>query len=746
MVCFTWYLNFFRSWRWQHDQRSADDDRQSPDDDRKTRHYERSTSRGDYHQRSSQTERRISVEERKATRGSRKVSADLRQAHRDDRYSSNDHDRKSPDDQRRSSSDQRNPGGEKDTGRRGDRRSSSDRNEFRRDAFDRRSGHEELNDSNKRVAANEGDHDTEEWLQKKRKQLDPLLTKAGGAYIPPAKLKIMQAAIGDKSSEQYQRLSWEHLKKRIHGNVNKVNVGNMVQTVQDLLGLLARSLIQAQAFSPAFGHVYAALVAIINSKFPHIGELVLCRLIIQFKRAFRRNDKQLAITATKFVAHLVNQQVVHEVLALEILTVLLENPTDDSVEVAVAFIKECGAKLTELTPRGVNAIFERLRSILHESEIDKRVQYMIEVLFHIRKDKFSQHPPVISELDLVEEDDKITHTLMLEDAQDPQNILNVFRFDPDFEKNEEMYEEIKKEILGDDDEGGSGSEEEEDENDEESAAQLILDNTETNLVAFRRTVYLTIQSSLDFQEAIHKLLKMEIKPGMEVELCHMIIDCCAQQRTYEKFFGLMAERFCRLKKEYQENFEAIFKDTYDTIHRFEITKLRNTAKLFAHLFYTDAIGWTILSHIRLNEDDTTSASRIFIKILFQELAEFMGLEKLYERTQDPTLQEGFDGLFPRDNPRDTRFSINFFTSIGLGGLTKYELMIDLSGLFLMLVSALESDKSDEEKRKSKRKGKKDKKDKKDKLDKKTKKVSSTHHRHHQEKKHKKKTKSKHKHK
>merc|ERR1719203_1914268 len=32
--------------------------------------------------------------------------------------------------------------------------------------------------------------------------------------------------------------------------------------------------------------------------------------------------------------------------------------------------------------------------------------------------------------------------------------------------------------------------------------------------------------------------------------------------------------------------------------------------------------------------------------------------------------EAFDGLFPRDNPRDTRFSINFFTSIGLGGLTE----------------------------------------------------------------------------
>ena len=44
----------------------------------------------------------------------------------------------------------------------------------------------------------------------------------------------------------------------------------------------------------------------------------------------------------------------------------------------------------------------------------------------------------------------------------------------------------------------------------------IIDNTEQNLVAFRRNIYLTIQSSLDYQEAAHKLLKIDLKPGMEV--------------------------------------------------------------------------------------------------------------------------------------------------------------------------------------------------------------------------------------
>ena len=70
---------------------------------------------------------------------------------------------------------------------------------------------------------------------------------------------------------------------------------------------------------------------------------------------------------------------------------------------------------------------------------------------------------------------------------------------------------------------------------EESKKEKIVDATETNLISLRRTIYLTIQSALDFEEAVHKLLKLNIKPGQEMEMCHMLIDCCAQQRSVEPF-------------------------------------------------------------------------------------------------------------------------------------------------------------------------------------------------------------------
>ncbi|XP_044072063.1 pre-mRNA-splicing factor CWC22 homolog [Siniperca chuatsi] len=521
-------------------------------------------------------------------------------------------------------------------------------------------------------------------VKKKKEELDPILTRTGGAYIPPAKLRMMQQQITDKSGLAYQRMSWEALKKSINGLINKVNVSNIVMIIQELLqenivrgrGPLARSVLQAQAASPIFTHVYAAVVAIINSKFPQIGELILKRLILTFRKSYRRNLKQQCLTASKFVAHLINQNVAHEVLCLEMLTLLLERPTDDSVEVSIAFLKECGLKLTEVSPRGINAIFERLRNVLHESAIDKRVQYMIEVMFAIRKDGFKDHPVIPEGLDLVDEEDQFTHMLPLEDEYDPEDILNVFKMDPDFLENEEKYKTIKRDILdegsSDSGEEGDGSDEDDEEENEEEGEDekvTIFDQTEVNLVAFRRTIYLAIQSSLDFEECAHKLIKMDFPDSQTKELCNMILDCCAQQRTYEKFFGLLAGRFCLLKKEYMESFEGIFSEQYETIHRLETNKLRNVARLFAHLLYTDSVPWSVLECIRMSEETTTSSSRIFVKILFQELCAYMGLPRLNQRLKDPTLQPFFEGLFPRDNPRNTRFAINFFTSIGLGGLT-----------------------------------------------------------------------------
>jgi len=142
---------------------------------------------------------------------------------------------------------------------------------------------------------------------------------------------------------------------------------------------------------------------------------------------------------------------------------------------------------------------------------------MIEVLFQVRKDKYKDNPSIQEGLDLVEEEEQITHKITLDDELKVQESLSesrtlaqcvaslttdLFKVDPKFLENEARYEEIKKEILGDsDDEEESGSEEEEsdnDDSDDEVAPEKagITDMTETNLINLRRTIYLTIMNSV----------------------------------------------------------------------------------------------------------------------------------------------------------------------------------------------------------------------------------------------------------
>lgn len=533
---------------------------------------------------------------------------------------------------------------------------------------------------------------TEAKGEELRQQLAKLSnTRGGGAYIPPARLKALmaEAAAANPGSVEFQRMSWDALKKSVTGLVNKVAAENIKFIVPELFGganlirgrgLFCRSIMKAQAQSLPFTPVFAALAAIVNTKLPMVGELLVTRLVSQFRRSFKRNDKTVCNATAMFIAHLVNQRVVHEILALEILVLLLEKPTDDSVEVAVSFMREVGAFLAEESPKANNSIYDRFRAVLYEGAISKRVQFMIEVLSQVRKEKYKDNPRIQEALDLVEEDDQITHQVGLDDELNVEEALNVFKPDPDFVENEEKYRAIKAEILGEnsdseadsDDESGDEEDSQGDDEDDEAAEQAkvdIQDRTETNLVNLRRTIYLTIMSSAGFEEAVHKLMKLNVPEGQEIELCNMIIECCSQERTFNKFYANIGERLCKINRIWSECYEVCFRNYYDTIHRYETNRLRNIARFFGGIIAADAISWACFSIVHMTEEDTTSSSRIFFKILIGEMKEKLGMKALVERFKEPTMQEYYANMMPKTDPKSTRFAINFYTSIGIPQIT-----------------------------------------------------------------------------
>jgi pre-mRNA-splicing factor CWC22 len=126
----------------------------------------------------------------------------------------------------------------------------------------------------------------------------------GGIYIPPYRLKndeLLTKVVeeNNESSELYQRMTWEALKKSLNGLINKVNASNLKNIIVELFsenllrerGLFVRSLLKAQAASLPFTSVFSALLAVLNAKLPILGELAIKKLVLQFRRSYRRNDK-----------------------------------------------------------------------------------------------------------------------------------------------------------------------------------------------------------------------------------------------------------------------------------------------------------------------------------------------------------------------------------------------------------------------------------------------------------------------
>ena len=186
---------------------------------------------------------------------------------------------------------------------------------------------------------------------------------------------------------------------------------------------------------------------------------------------------------------------------------------------------------------------------------------MIEGLFALRRSGFEGFKGIPSDLDLVEVQDQITHDVELDQEDiDPQTNLDVFNFDPDYQANEEKYQEIKKEILGDDEgeEAEAGASEEEQQEEAEGEGQEegaggeaqaqreslaaagqnpVVDLTEAQLKVIRKNIYLTLMSSLNYEECVHKLLKQIFKPGLEV---------CARAKRIERRRKKKSNNFAKL--------------------------------------------------------------------------------------------------------------------------------------------------------------------------------------------------------
>ncbi|ODV82427.1 uncharacterized protein CANTADRAFT_4421 [Suhomyces tanzawaensis NRRL Y-17324] len=501
-------------------------------------------------------------------------------------------------------------------------------------------------------------------------------------YTPAiaAQLQSLQSSLSPEDAT-YQKILWYILKQSIHSQIAVLDVHNIQQTVLELFklniergrGLLVRNIMKWQLSDTRFTELFACFIAILNSKLPSVGELIVKRLILQFRRNYMKNNRAICVSSLAFLSYLVNQRVLSEIVILQTVQLLLEKPTHDTIFIATEALKVVGSYLVKNSPAVLEMIFTKYREMLRDNNL-RASHSTIQQLLRVRQTNFKDYPSIPKTLDLVEEEDQETHVVELDEDIDGEENLNVFSYDENYEENERNYASFKQEIL---------PEQVPVEAEETKPAEVVHDFTEADLLQYQKTVYLKVMSSMSADEAVHKLLKMNFQKSKEEKavnnevLADMIIKCCSQEKTYSKYFGVIGEKLCATSKWWHGTFVKLFKKYYELVELLEVNSLRNVGKFFGHLYASDKLaleeGW---DEIKLTERDTNSASRILLKFVFQEMVEELGIKEVIERViNDTYVKPKINGIFPvvdvtQRDADDIRFSINYFTAIGLGVLTE----------------------------------------------------------------------------
>ncbi|KAF0749962.1 pre-mRNA-splicing factor CWC22, partial [Aphis craccivora] len=477
-------------------------------------------------------------------------------------------------------------------------------------------------------------------------------------------------------SEQIK--SWDTLKLSIATAIEKLNPGNIRCTRNKLLrlnivrgkGLFCRFILNAQLESPETTHMYATLVSYVNLQFPNVVELLLIRYINVFKNAYKYKQEYRYKSPILFLMFMINHNVAKDWLAMDIIKLLIPSLTVQSMEMIEVIFKECGKKLysNPLNKLDLKHTFGVLQFISQEARIDSKVQRLARIIIT----KYRDHNKHEQYFGLVDPFKQYTHLLKLNCEYDGQYELDYFAPDLDYMSNDIIYENNIKQALkskcknvyhfskDDYDEMAD----DEDEHESETNNCSLSSN-----IAIKKTIKLIINLNLSAYEIVTELMQIKLKPGQEMKLCLIYLDCCFENSVvYNRFFGDIIQCFCIMNDLVVESLECIFMQSFPIIHLYNPNKLVNFAKFFAQLLYSDSISWKVFTTVRLTESETTYSSRVYLKTMFNELIKYMGRDNVKERILCPSLQTSFIGLFSFNTRGNFHLCNQFFTDIGFPNL------------------------------------------------------------------------------
>nr|CAB3460202.1 unnamed protein product [Digitaria exilis] len=474
-----------------------------------------------------------------------------------------------------------------------------------------------------------------------------LPTEPKGKYVPPS----LRAASNSESEEIAQ------MRRRVRGLLNRLSESNVESITQEIATLfrvqsfdhssdivitsvprsvgsqiIGDEVLASCARGPRGNEQYAAVFAAFVAGMACLVGIdfsakILASIAKTFEDEYSKEDGLSLRNLTLLFCYLCIFGVISSDLVYDLLSTLSKRLTELDVSTVLTILQCCGMKLRGDDPGAMKDFVLSIQNTVNQLTLhsgvqedgktdmhSRRMEFMLDTICDIKNNKKrpkedpSHHTRIKKWLQKLKAEDILLRGLTWSRLLDP-------------DKKGQWW-------LTGDIPSTAG-------NIEDVAAVISKDVTETQKLLqlaaaqrmntdIRRAIFCIIMSAEDYVDAFEKLLRLGLSGKQacinDREIIRVIIDCCLQEKMFNKYYTILASKLCSHEKNHKFSLQYCIWDHFKELDNMEPNRSMNLAKLVAEMLSNFTLSLATLKVVNLANPVEMTPERItHFRLLFETL-------------------------------------------------------------------------------------------------------------------------------
>ncbi|CAL4938727.1 unnamed protein product [Urochloa decumbens] len=460
-----------------------------------------------------------------------------------------------------------------------------------------------------------------------------LPTESKGKYVPPS----LRAASNPESEEIAQ------MRRRVRGLLNRLsesNVESITQEIATLFRSVPRSVgsqiigdevLASCSRGPRGNEQYAAVFAAFVAGMACLVGIdfsakILASIAKTFEDEYSKEDGLSLRNLTLLFCYLCIFGVISSDLVYDLLSTLSKRLTELDVSTVVTILQCCGMKLRGDDPGAMKDFVLSIQNSANQLKLHsgvredgeterhgRRMEFMLMTICDIKNNKkrpkddpshSSNHTRIKKWLQKLKAEDILLRGLTWSRLLDPDKKGQWWLSGdvPSTAGNiEDVAVVISKDVA-------------------ETQKLLQLAAAQRMNTDIRRAIFCIIMSAEDYVDAFEKLLRLGLSGKQDREIIRVIIDCCLQEKMFNKYYTVLASKLCSHEKNHKFSLQYCIWDHFKELDNMEPSRSMNLAKLVAEMLSNFTLSLATLKVINLANPVEMTPERIaHFQMLFETL-------------------------------------------------------------------------------------------------------------------------------